>query len=59
MFTRVFLTSLISVTLFTTPAGAQQPLAATQQPPPASGQDKVAAVKQSLKASMAALRHYE
>ena len=52
MSTRAFLTSLISATLLVAPAGAQQP-------PPAAGQDKVAAVKQSLQASMAALRHYE
>ena len=52
MFTRSFLTILVAVPLLAVPAGAQQP-------PAASGQDRVAAVKQSLQSSMAALRQYE
>ena len=52
MRTRAILPSLIVATLIMAPAQARQPA-------PATGQDKLAAMKESLKASMAALRSYE
>jgi hypothetical protein len=72
MMTRLCLIALVPLALFTHPALAQdaqppaQPPAAAAAPtpeatapPPATGPDRVAALKQSLATSMAALRKYE
>jgi hypothetical protein len=59
---RASLALLIPLVLLAPPAGAQAPPAeppAGQPAPALAGQDRMAALKQSIQASMAGVRHYE